>query len=98
VFGPQFIVGGHIRENSKGGVRDPLAFPGFQGFERQEESHRGSRSRETQSTLLGEGCDHISDNEGVSWHLVLGCTSVTHKDLWIHTRVCVGFPIGKPKS
>jgi hypothetical protein len=27
--GPQFIVGGHIRENSKGGVRDPLSLLGF---------------------------------------------------------------------
>jgi hypothetical protein len=38
---------------------------------------------------FGEGCGHISDHEGVSWCLVLGCTGVTHKDLWIHTCVCM---------
>jgi hypothetical protein len=41
VFGPQFLVGGHIREKSKGGVRDPLVFLGFRGLTRQEDSHMG---------------------------------------------------------
>jgi hypothetical protein len=38
---------------------------------------------------FGEGCGHINDHEGVSSCLVLGCTCVTHKDLWIHTHVCM---------
>ena len=25
---------------------------------------------------------------GESWHLVLVCIDITHKDLWIHTSVC----------
>jgi hypothetical protein len=32
----------------------------------------------------------MSDHEVVSWLLVLVCIGVTHKALWIHTRVCVG--------
>jgi hypothetical protein len=76
------------QEKSKGGVRDPLAFSGFRGLKRQEDSHLGLRSRETRSTLSGEGCGHISDHEGESWCLVLVCIGVTHKDLWMHTSVC----------
>jgi hypothetical protein len=51
----------------------------------------GSRSRETQNTLSGEGCGHINDHVGESWRLVIFCTSVTHKDPWIHTSMCWRF-------
>jgi hypothetical protein len=34
----------------------------------------------------------------LGWCFVVGHMGHTHKDLWIHHRVCEGFPVGKSKS
>jgi hypothetical protein len=96
MIGPQVLVGGHIREKSKGGVRDPLSFSGFRIEETGGLTSGITKSRNP-NTLSGEGCGHISDHVGESWRLVLVCTGITHKDLWIHTSVCE-ISVGKSKS
>jgi hypothetical protein len=93
----QFTKSRSNQESQRKDLEIHLPF-GFQGSVSQRDSHLVSRSRETRSNLLGEGCGHISDHMGESWRLVLSCTSVTHKDPWIHTCVCGIFPTGRSRS